>query len=74
MAEGDLYEIRVKGRLGPEWSTWFGMAIQSQPEGSTLLVGQVADQAALHGILSKINDLGLPLLALRRIEPDRPGE
>jgi hypothetical protein len=61
------YNIRVKGNLDPKWSDWFdGMAIQAQPDDETLLTGQVADQAALHGMLAKIRDLGLPLLCVER--------
>lgn len=60
-----FYQIRVKGSLGPVWSTWFnGLAITSLPEGETVLSGLVVDQAALHGVLSKIRDLGLVLLSL----------
>lgn len=63
------YQIRVKGMLDHKWADWFdGLAIKPQANGETVLVGSVADQAALHGLLSKIRDLGLPLLALERIE------
>ncbi len=59
------YQIRVRGRLGPEWGAWFDeLRITSLADGDTLLSGPVADQAALHGILNKIRDLGLVLLAL----------
>ncbi len=61
-----LYEIRVKGYLSPEWSHWFDdMTITHDDEGNTLLAGPVVDQAALHGLLAKVRDLGLPLLAVR---------
>jgi len=71
MAEQEWYEIRVQGRLGPEWSAWFdGLAISQQPGGETTLAGAVADQAALHGILIKIRNLGLPLLSVRRVAAD----
>jgi hypothetical protein len=74
MAGGEQYEIRIQGRLEPEWSAWFdGLTIISSSQamrgGETLLVGPVADQAALHGLLAKIRDLGLPLLSLTRVEP-----
>ena len=60
-----LYEIRLKGHLGREWADWFGgMAVDLTEDGHTLLTGPVADQAALHGILKKVRDLGLPLLAV----------
>jgi len=70
---GAHYEIRVQGHLGPEWSAWFGgLTITNQPGGEAVLDGPVVDQAALHGLLAKIRDLGLPLLSLRRVAP-RPG-
>lgn len=60
------YEIRVRGSLGLQWSDWFdGFTITTQPNNDTLLRGSVADQAALHGVLAKIRDLGLPLLLVR---------
>jgi hypothetical protein len=63
------YQIRVKGNLDHKWSDWFdGFTITSQVDGATLLTGPVADQAALHGLLGKIRDLGLPLLSVKRME------
>jgi hypothetical protein len=63
------YEIRVEGRLGAEWSSWFdGMTVQDLPDGETILRGPVADQAALHGILVKIRNLGLPLVSVQHAE------
>jgi len=71
MAEYECYEIHVRGRLGPEWSAWFdGLTISQQPGGETVLTGPVADQAALHGILIKIRNLGLPLLSVHRVAID----
>ena len=67
--EPAVYQIRVKGRLDRKWSDWFnGFAIAPQDNDDTLLTGPVADQAALHGLLGKIRDLGLPLLLARRVE------
>ena len=65
------YEIRVQGNLEPRWSDWFdGFTITPQADDSTLLVGPVADQPALHGLLAKVRDLGLPLISVQRlIEP-----
>ena len=63
-----IYRIRVKGCLEPKWSDWFhGFTVTIQAGDETLLVGSVADQAALHGLLAKIRDLGLPLLLLERV-------
>jgi hypothetical protein len=66
-----IYEIKVKGNLEPKWSDWFdGFTVTRQPNDETVLTGQVADQPALHGLLAKIRDLGLPLLVVRRLESD----
>jgi hypothetical protein len=66
------YELRVQGVLEPRWSAWFeGLQVSSDERGQTTITGPVADQAALHGLLAKIRDLGLPLLAVRRLDPDR---
>ena len=72
MATPQVYEICVQGHLGLEWSDWFdGLEVSHQPNGDSVLTGSVLDQAALHGILIKIRDLGLPLLSVRRVEIDR---
>jgi hypothetical protein len=63
------YQIRVKGNLDQKWSDWFdGFTITPQADGITLLTGPVADQSALHGLLAKVRDLGLPLLSVKRVE------
>ena len=68
--EPGLYEIRIKGRLTDRWAAWFeGLTITGEENGATLLTGPVADQAALHGLLRKVRDLGLPLLAVIQVEP-----
>ncbi len=68
-----IYHIRVKGNLDRRWSDWFdGFGITPQAGDETLLTGPVADQAALHGLLNKIRDLGLPLLLVKR--EGQPGE
>ena len=65
------YEIRLKGHLEARWAKWFnGLAITLEENGHTLLSGPVADQAALHGLLKKVRDVGLPLLSVNPIEPD----
>jgi hypothetical protein len=67
----DVYEIRVKGNLDLRWSDWFdGFSITPVGADETLLSGSVADQAALHGVLHKIRDLGLPLLTVQRLEEE----
>ncbi len=67
---GPVYEIRVEGHIEASWSTWFdGMALTPTPDGNTLIQGPVADQAALHGILMKIRDLGLTLISVTRTAP-----
>ena len=64
-----IYEIRVRGVLDEKWSDWFdGFTIAPRADDETLLTGPVADQAALHGLLGKIRDLGLPLLSVKRVE------
>jgi hypothetical protein len=64
-----IYEIRVRGELEPHWSSWFdGMRIACEGRGECALVGPVADQAALHGLLAKIRDLGLPLISVQMID------
>ena len=63
------YRIKLKGRLDPKWSDWFEQMEISTEGGETILSGPVADQAALHGLLIRIRDLNLKLLAVERIEP-----
>ena len=69
------YEIRVAGRLAPRWSAWFdGLTIATDPDGTTVIRGPVVDQAALHGLIQKLRDVGIPLLALTRLPTDAPDE
>jgi hypothetical protein len=71
-AEPARYELRVQGVLDPGWSAWFeGLQLTSDQAGQTTISGPVADQAALHGLLAKIRDLGLELLSVRRLDPNR---
>jgi hypothetical protein len=68
--EPGLYEIRIKGHLDDRWADWFGgLTITLEDNGDTLLTGPVVDQAALHGLLRKVRDLGMPLLSVIRVKP-----
>jgi hypothetical protein len=65
------YEIRIENGLDEGWTAWFdGMEIANEPAGATVITGVVADQAALHGLLAKVRDLGLPLLSVERVGPE----
>ena len=67
--EPGLYEIRLKGHLGSQWTDWFdGLTITLEEDGDTLLTGPVIDQAALHGLLKKVRDLGMPLVSVSPVE------
>jgi hypothetical protein len=67
----ERYEIRVRGVLDRHWLVWFeGLELSGEPGGITVIAGEVADQAALHGLLVRVRDLGLPLLSVRRIDPE----
>ena len=68
--EPGLYEIRIRGRLTDRWATWFeGLTITGEENGDTLLTGPVVDQAALHSLLRKVRDLGMPLISVNRVKP-----
>jgi len=66
-----VYRVRVKGVLDPSWSDWFDGFTITSSEDETELTGMVADQAALHGILTKLNDLGLPLVSVSQTRPGK---
>lgn len=67
-----IYQIRIKGHLGPEWTDWFeNLVVTALDDGETLLTGPVVDQAALHGLLKKVRDLGMPLLTVLNAKPDQ---
>ncbi|MGN6576040.1 MAG: hypothetical protein ACTHKG_10140 [Nocardioides sp.] len=67
---GDWYEIRVEGRLDNRWAAWFdGLDLSRADDGTTALRGPVTDQAALHGLLHKLRDLGVTLLSVTRTDP-----
>jgi len=65
-----VYQIRLQGHLGGQWTDWFEcLAITIEDNGETLVTGPVADQAALHGLLRKVRDLGMPLISVNRLKP-----
>ena len=65
-----VYQIRINGHLGSQWTDWFeGLTITLEENGDTLLTGPVIDQAALHGLLKKVRDLGMPLVLVSPVEP-----
>ena len=67
----ELYLIRIKGHLGQQWNEWFdGFTITNVEHGEALISGSIVDQAALHGVLRKVSDLGLALLAVSRVSTD----
>jgi hypothetical protein len=74
--EPPMYEIRVKGHLDQRWTAWFdGLTVTTQSDGTTALAGPIVDQAALHGLLQRLRDIGLPLISVTQTDPgDDPGE
>jgi hypothetical protein len=67
------YEIRVQGHLARRWGAWFdGMSLTARDDGTTVIHGTVADQSALHGLLRKLSDIGVPLISVTQTEPDKP--
>ena len=69
----ELYEIRVEGHLDSRWADWVeGMAFTHEAEGTTTLTGRLADQPALHGVLNRMRDLGVPIISMRRLDPEPP--
>jgi hypothetical protein len=67
------YEIRLKGHLDSRWAAWFdGLSLTNENDGTTIICGPVVDQSALHGLLQKVRDLGLPLVSVTQIEPGQP--
>jgi hypothetical protein len=71
-SEPMVYQMRIKGHLDSGWTDWFGgLSITLSDNGDTLLTGPVVDQAALHGLLRKVRDLGVPLISVIRVKPDQ---
>jgi len=67
------YEIRVKGHLNSRWAAWFdGLSLSTESDGTTIIHAPVADQAALHGLLQKVRDVGLPLVSVTQLDSDHP--
>jgi hypothetical protein len=67
------YEIRLKGHLDSRWAAWFdGLSLTNESDGTTIIRGPVVDQAALHGLLQKVRDLGLALVSVTQVEPGQP--
>ena len=65
------YEIRLKGHLDSRWSAWFdGLSLTNESDGTTVISGPVVDQAALHGLLQKLRDVGMPLISITQVSPD----
>ena len=70
-AQSPIYQIRIHGHLGSQWTDWFeGLTIRLEDNGDTVLTGPVVDQAALYGLLRRVRDLGMPLLSVIRFKPD----
>jgi hypothetical protein len=67
------YEIRLKGHLDSRWAAWFdGLSLTNESDGTTIIRGPVVDQAALHGLLQKVRDMGLALVSVTQVEPGQP--
>ena len=67
------YEIRLKGHLDSRWAAWFdGLSLTNSSDGTTIICGPVVDQAALHGLLQKVRDLGLPLVSVTQVQSGQP--
>jgi hypothetical protein len=74
-SEAGPYEIRLTGQLDAHWTDWFdGLAVTYDTDGTTVISGQIVDQAALHGLLQRVRDLGLPLVSVRQVEGDQPDQ
>jgi hypothetical protein len=71
--EAERYEIRLTGRLDAHWAAWFdGLTVSQESDGTTVIAGAIADQAALHGVLQRVRDLGLPLVSVIRTDARQP--
>jgi hypothetical protein len=71
--EAGRYEIRLTGHLDARWGSWFdGLTVSHESDGTTVISGPIADQAALHGVIQRVRDLGLPLVSVTQVETDGP--
>ncbi len=71
--EAGRYEIRLTGHLDVRWAAWFdGLTVSHESDGTTVLSGAIVDQAALHGVIQRVRDLGLPLVSVSQVETDQP--
>jgi len=69
------YRLRVRGQLGPQWSCWFeGLDVETVPDGDTTLSGSLPDQAALHGLLARVRDIGLTLISVETLDQEEVAE
>jgi hypothetical protein len=69
------YSLRVRGQLGPQWSSWFeGLDVETVPGGDTTLTGSLPDQAALHGLLARVRDIGLTLISVETLDQEEVAE
>jgi hypothetical protein len=72
-SDAGRYEIRIQGHLDARWSAWFdGLKLTLDPDGTTVIQATLADQSALHGLLRKVNDIGVPLVSVTRTAPTQP--
>ena len=73
LGDANSYEIRIQGHPDDRWSAWFdGLGVRHAGDGTTVISGPIADQAALHGLLQRVRDLGLPLISVTQVEDDQP--
>jgi hypothetical protein len=71
--EAGCYELRLKGHLETRWAAWFdGLSLTHESDGTTTIRGPIVDQAALHGVLQRVRDLGLPLVSVAHVDPEQP--
>ena len=71
--DAEQYEIRIRGHLDSRWAAWFdGLSLTNEQDGTTVISGSVLDQSALHGLLQKVRDVGLPLVSVTQLDPDQP--